>query len=254
MKSTEAAFIETSNYCKGIKVNQINNYTKNYQNSYLVKFNKKIELKNICFKYISGNHNVINNLSFSIKHGTFFGIKGESGSGKTTLLNLIAFLLKPNSGKIIVDDNEINDLNFLSWRNNISIVNQIPFLKNETIKENIALDQKVEEIDKLKISKCINIACVNDFIKEFELKENHKVHENGGNLSGGQRQRIAIARALYRQSKIIILDEPTSGLDKKTEIKLLNNLKELKNVTFIIVSHSERVLSFCDDLISIDNR
>jgi len=149
---------------------------------------------------------------------------------------------------VLLDKNNIS-----SWYRKISHVPQNIFLTDTTIAENIAFGEDPHDIDMEKVRNVSRIALVDDFALRLPLKYHEPVGENGSLLSGGQRQRIAIARALYKNSEVLILDEATSALDKITEKNILSNiLKEYKKMTIIIVSHQEETLAFCNKVYSFE--
>ena len=217
-------------------------------------FNKSILLKDISYCYDKGLPNILNSISLEINRGDKIVIKGETGSGKSTLTNIISGLLKPTKGKILIDGVEITKKNEINWQKNISIVPQSIFLNDASISENIAIAEHLNEIDLDRVKKSAKLAYIDRFIENLPNKYNEEVGERGVRLSGGQRQRIGIARALYRNSKLIILDEPTNALDAETENLLMNSITNLRgDITVIMISHSNSSLSFFDKVIDLDN-
>ena len=217
-------------------------------------FNKSILLKDISYCYDKGLPNILNSISLEINRGDKIVIKGETGSGKSTLTNIISGLLKPTKGKILIDGVEITKKNEINWQKNISIVPQSIFLNDASISENIAIAEHLNEIDLDRVKKSAKLAYIDRFIENLPNKYNEEVGERGVRLSGGQRQRIGIARALYRNSKLIILDEPTNALDADTENLLMNSITNLRgDITVIMISHSNSSLSFFDKVIDLDN-
>ena len=215
-------------------------------------FSKNIKIDNIFFSYKNNRKEVLKNLKIQINFGEFLGIEGASGSGKTTLLSIILGLLKPDKGDIIVDQTSIFN-NVRAWQNQISYVPQNLYLIDDTIQGNIALGLPTKEINLNLLSQVIKLSCLEDMINELPEGLSTNVGELGMNLSGGQRQRVGIARALYRQPKLLILDEFTNALDKELEQKVLNNIYSLKkNITAIIVSHDGNVLKNCDKIIKLN--
>ena len=219
--------------------------TKNQKSIY--NFNRKIELKNISFSFKNDEKKIINNISLLIKKDEKVVIIGKSGSGKTTLLNIILGFLKPNEGNFIIDDNEdiIKDLQ--GWLTCVSYVPQSPVILNDSIKTNVALEHENINFDKLKFA--IDNAALTKDIQKFPNQLETLLGPGGINLSTGQKQRISIARALYKNSQIIILDEPTSALDVLTEKIVLENLFSLKNVTLIMVTHKTNFLDKFDQVV-----
>jgi len=216
-------------------------------------FSSKLEVKNLSFRYNENLPKILNNVSITINKGEKITIKGQTGSGKSTLVNIISGLLDPLEGKIIVDDKEINSLNKNSWQRNFAIVPQTVFLSDSSILENIAIGYELDEINLEKAKQVAKIAQIDSFIEKLPNQYLEKVGERGVRLSGGQRQRIGIARALYRDSSIIILDEPTNALDKETEKLVMDSISNLgKDITLIMISHSNNLLQYFDQVIDLD--
>lgn len=208
-------------------------------------FNNDLILKNISFKYQSSDSPVIKNLNLKISKGSSIGIIGPSGSGKSTLVDLLVGLLKPTEGNIKIGDKDIND-NIALWKRSIGYVSQEIFLTDRTIIENIAFGLEKDQVDSTKLNDAINYSELNEFIKNLPSKFLTKTGEAGAKISGGQRQRIGLARALYKDSKLLILDEATSALDSKTEEMILNSIFKNKEKTLIIISHKLSSLRLCD--------
>ena len=154
-------------------------------------------------------------------------IVGKSGEGKSTILKLINKNYDVSDGKILIDNNDINDLSEETIKNNISVVSQSPYIFNLSIKENIKLANSKATDDEI-VAVCKKVQ-IHNFIMNLENGYDTLVGENGVILSGGQKQRLAIARALIKKSKIILLDEATSSLDNNNQEKIKNILKELIN-------------------------
>jgi len=213
----------------------------------MIKFDKKITVNDIFFKYPKSKKNVIDGISLSILKNTSIGFAGSTGSGKTTLIDVILGLLDPKKGNIIVDDTIINNQNLLSWQNKISYVPQTIFLIDESISSNIAFGIKREEIDHDKVAKAAQLANLDRFVEDLPEKYDTLVGENGVKLSGGQRQRIGIARALYNEPEVLVLDEATSALDGITENYVMEAIESLSNkLTLIIVAHRITTIENCD--------
>ena len=218
-----------------------------------LKFDNKIVLKNIHFSFIDQNskknNNILNDINLVIKKNQSIGIVGKSGCGKTTLLKILLGFLKPEKGEIYFDEKKNISSNTDNWLKNISYVAQDPVIIEDTIKTNITLSY--DNINYKKLESSILNSCLVDDIKKFSSGFNTHLGPGGVKLSGGQKQRISIARALYKDSNIIILDEPTSSLDNLTEKKIINNLKSLKNKTIIMVTHKHELLNEFDQIIEL---
>ena len=198
---------------------------------------------------------ILNNFSLEIKKGEIVGIKGTTGSGKSTLLKIILGLLKPKKGKILIDDNDLHEKNFLNlWYDKVSYVPQNVYLINDSIKKNILLGIE-ENTENVKIYNEVKKNSLSDeFINKSIKLDNTIVGENGLKLSGGQKQRLGIARALYQQKEILILDEATNSLDENTEKNILSNILKLENKpTIIFVSHKSSNFNICNKIIDLKN-
>ncbi len=218
-----------------------------------LNFDSDISLENITFRYNENTPFILKNLSLKIKKGEKIVIKGRTGSGKSTLINLISGLIEPVSGNVIIDGIKINSSNKQNWQKNLAIVPQSVFLNDATVLENIAIGVDYNNIDLSWVKKCAELACINEFVENLPNKYEENVGEKGIKLSGGQKQRLAIARALYRNSKVILLDEPTNALDIKTEELVLNKINNIsKDITIIMISHSDNSLKFFDRIFDLD--
>ena len=218
-----------------------------------LEFNKKIQLENVSFKYNKNSTKILHNLNLDIIKGEKVAIKGQTGSGKSTLVNIILGLITPSEGKIFIDNTMLNLGNLQKWQKNIAIVPQTVFLNDSTVLENIAIALDVDSIDLEKVKKTAKLAQIDTFIESLPNKYNEKVGERGIRISGGQRQRIGIARALYRDAKVIILDEPTNALDVETEKLVMESITRVsKDITFIMISHSDASLKYFDKIIDLD--
>lgn len=205
------------------------------------EFKKTIEIKQINFKYKNSKKITIRNFSLNIKKGEKVAIVGESGAGKSTLVDIIMGLIKPSSGKILVDGLDINK-DILSWQNNISTVSQDPYLFNMSVKDNLNL---FNNLKKNKIDSLVNIFKLNDLISL------NKIGDNGALISGGQRQRIALAQAFSLNKDLVILDESTNAIDLLLEAKILKNVFSIfKDTTVIIIAHRNETIKLCDRVIN----
>lgn len=219
-----------------------------------IEFNNSITLSNLSFRYKDSNNYVFENINLNITIGQSIGIIGESGSGKSTLIDILLGLLTPISGKFFVDNTEINENNISGWQNIVAYVPQTIYLTDDTLRNNIAFGLSEDEIDDNLVMDAIINAQLNDLLTTLPEGIKTKLGERGVRLSGGQRQRIGIARALYRNTKILVFDEATSALDTNTEnevMRAINNLRGYK--TLILVAHRLSTLSNCDNIYKLDH-
>lgn len=215
-------------------------------------FNNKIQINNLSFDY--NGKKILENSSFSIKQGSTIGIIGKSGEGKSTLINLIVGLLKPSSGEILVDDQNIEQ-NLINWQKKIGYISQDVYLMDDTIKSNICFGLEEGEIDNKNFNKALEQAQIAKFINSLNEKEYTKIGNLGSRISGGQKQRIAIARTLYLNPEILILDEATSSLDMDNENKILSEINQIKaNKTIILISHRKNTLASCNDIYLLNDK
>lgn len=196
--------------------------------------------------------NVFNGLSFTIQPNRTVAFVGKSGSGKSTILNLIAKMYECDGGQILLDGIDVKELDKSSLRNNISLVNQFPYIFDTTIKENLlmakkdATDQELEEACKR--------ASLWEFVNGLTNKMETKVGESGIKLSGGQKQRLAIARALLRNSKIILFDESTSSLDNFAQAEIKESIDNLSGEnTVVIVAHRLSTIKNADEIFFLED-
>jgi len=209
-------------------------------------FNNKISIESVSFKYLDTDVNAIDDINIEITKGQSIGIIGLSGSGKSTFLDLLLGLHSPNSGKILIDGQNIEDC-MKSWQNQIGYVPQNIYLTDDTFKNNIAFGVNEDEINLLDLNNSIKAARVDSFIEKQVKGIETLVGERGVRISGGQKQRIGIARALYKNPNILILDEATSALDTNTENEVMEAVNSLHGIkTLIIVAHRLSTVEKCD--------
>lgn len=195
---------------------------------------------------------VFENLNFTVCPNQTVAFVGKSGSGKSTILNLASKMYTVDSGEILIDGININDLDKESLRNTISLVNQFPYIFDMTIKNNLLL-AKQDATDE-EIENAIKMASLNEFINSLPKGIETKVGESGIKLSGGQKQRLAIARALLRKSPIIIFDESTSSLDNFAQNEVKKSIDSLKGTsTVIIVAHRLSTIKDADTIFFLDH-
>lgn len=229
-----------------------NNETYNHDqfgNVELPIFHGKIEFKNVSFEYVKGEK-ILDDVSFSVTSNNHIAFVGESGCGKSTIVSLICKLYDPSEGTILFDDVNSRAL-AQEFGKNISMVNQSPYLFNLTIRENMQLvDPNVTDDE---IFEALKLANAYEFVKELPLGLDSFLGEGGTRLSGGQKQRICIARALLKNSKVLIFDEATSALDNISQELVINSIENLKkDKTIITIAHRLSTIENCDVIYFID--
>ena len=227
------------------------------ESSTVIKENNKtnnliINLNNVNFFY-KKEELVINSINYTFEKNKIYGITGKSGSGKSTLIKMIMGLLDPISGVVFFNGKNIKFIK-PELHKLIGYVPQKIFLIDDSLASNIAMGIDKNKIDKNRLKKCMDLANLRDLIKCTEL-EKFQIKEQGQNLSGGQVQCIGLARALYRDPKILIFDEPTNNIDMYTKNRFIKNLKRMANNKIcIIVTHDNELIQNCDKNIIINNQ
>ena len=221
---------------------------KNNGKKQLKKVRGDIKFKKVSFSY-ADKKTVLSNIDLEVKAGETVALVGATGSGKTTIIQLLAKFYSVDSGSITIDGIDISEFELNSLRSQIAFVDQNVRLFNDTIKNNIALGQ-VDNMSNKKIENAAKIANAYDFIQEISGQFDAEIGEDGTKLSGGQRQRLAIARAIAKDSPILILDEATSALDSITEKQVQAAISDMqKDRTTIIVAHRLSTIKKSDKII-----
>lgn len=220
-----------------------------------VCFSNSISLEHVFYRYPDMHTPVLADISLEIPAGSIVGFVGSTGSGKTTLVDMILGLLPPSSGRILVDNLEICDERVRLWQQNLGYVPQNIYLADDTVAKNIAFGHPEASIDMNKVHNAAKLARIYDFISN-ELPQGFDtiVGERGIRLSGGQKQRIGIARALYRDPKVLVLDEATSALDNVTEKSVMDSIQNFSSQkTIIIIAHRLSTVKDCDRVYMLEN-
>ena len=215
---------------KEILVKEISNSPK------LILKNSDIKFINVNFKYETVREKAVKNINLNIHGNTMSAFVGHSGAGKSTIINLIPRFYDPQSGSIEIDGQNIKNVSLASLRNNLSMVSQDVILFDDTIRNNISFAK--ENASQKEILKACKFAAADEFIEKLPAGYDTMIGENGIMLSGGQKQRISIARAILKESPIILLDEATSSLDADSEEIVQNAINNLiKNKTTLVIAH-----------------
>ncbi len=218
-----------------------------------VSFKKSIKISNGKFSYDINSREILNNINIEIKKNETVLILGNTGSGKSTLEDILIGLISLNSGKLLIDEIEIDESKIFSWQKKISHIPQHASFLDSSILENITFTKKFEDIDEEKLHQVTKIAEIYDFIVESANGFQSIIGERAKKLSGGQKQRIALARALYSDKEVLFLDEATNALDKEMEEKIFTNIfNDKKNKTIIVISHNEDLAKFFDKVLKVE--
>ncbi len=227
---------------------------ENIENIYKGESTEKLEgnisFKSVNFSYIEGKQ-VLNSVTFAINRGEKVALVGETGAGKTTIINLILGFYKVNSGNILFDGKNMNDISLESIRKNVSFIQQNPYIFDDTIKRNITINE----------NNTISDEKIIDILKEIQLYDKVKTFENGiyekvkdNIFSKGEKQLLAFARAIAKQTSIYIFDEPTSNIDVESEIQLKKVMDNLsKDSTVIIIAHRPTTIENVDKVLKVED-
>ncbi len=231
------------------------NYSlKDYQSVPPLSLNTEIKFENIGFKYPDNPSEVLKDVSFFIKKGETIGFIGSSGSGKTTLLHIFLRFLPETKGAIFIDGKRLDSDNKASFQKAIGYVQQNVYIRNGSLRENIAFGLDASEIDEAKLKRAVQDAMLEEMVSQHPEGMDMMLGENGVKLSGGQKQRVGIARALYKDAQILLFDEATSALDPETEKAIVTTINHLAKMekTIVIVAHRVTTLEMCDRIYSLE--
>ena len=212
--------------------------------TYMRQIRGRIELRNVSFRYAESEPFVLNNVNLTVEPGRFVTITGPSGGGKTTLMKIMLGLLEPTSGEVLIDGIPLQTLGVRCYREQIGAVMQEDQLLSGSVADNICFFNST--FDHERMIRCAETACVHDEIMAMPMAYNSLIGDMGSSLSGGQKQRVLLARALYRQPRILFLDEGTAHLDVDNEKQINLNLREL-DITRISVAHRPDIGTGADE-------
>ncbi|MFZ6777269.1 ATP-binding cassette domain-containing protein, partial [Undibacterium sp. Ji83W] len=207
-----------------------------------------ITLKNIKFRYAEGEPWVLKDINLTIPAGQSIALVGPSGCGKTTLCKIILGLLKPTEGEVLIDDIPITQLGIKTYRQLVGTVMQEDVLLAGSIMDNIAFFDS--HCDQSRVEECAKLAAIHEEISKMPMGYQTLVGDMGSSLSGGQKQRVLLARALYKQPKVLALDEATSHLDVSNEHKVNQALGNLQ-LTRIMVAHRPETINAAERVVSL---
>lgn len=208
-----------------------------------------IRLQDVWYSYPRADGYALQGIDMTIPAGSAVGLVGSTGAGKSTLVDVILGLLEPDRGHVLVDGQDIRETGLRAWQNSLGYVPQTIYLLDDTIRRNIALGVRDEEIDDEAVLRAANAAQLSRFLERQPHGLDTVIGERGVRISGGERQRIGIARALYRDPEVLILDEATSALDNATERAVIRDVEALKGGrTIIMIAHRLTTVQRCDIL------
>ena len=211
-----------------------------------------IQLKNISFRYSKMKKEILSDINLTIPVGSRVAFVGRTGSGKTTLVHLLLGLYKPSSGNLLLDGVSLLPREVPAWQANCALVPQDIVLLDTSVRENVAFGVDPDAIDDSKVWAALEAAQFNDVVGDMIYGLYTMIGENGVKLSGGQRQRLSLARAFYREAKVLVLDEATSALDNKTENEVLQALDLVgRRCTTIVIAHRLSTIRKCDRIYEI---
>ncbi|MEK9627519.1 MAG: ABC transporter ATP-binding protein [Nitrospinota bacterium] len=213
----------------------------------------QIEFQNVSFSF-KDRETVLDDLSLKFENNKFYGIVGVSGSGKSTIVDLVAGFFKPQKGRVLIDNEDLDNFDNSSWLSQLGIISQEAFIFSGSIEDNICFGVDAEKRDPELMKEAARVAYANEFIEQLPEGYQTLVGERGVKLSGGQRQRLAIARAIYLDPPILIFDEATSSLDANSERKVQEAIEALHGKrTVLVVAHRLVTVASADHIYVIEN-
>lgn len=211
-------------------------------------FREVLQVQDVQFRYETGTDDVLKGIDLTIPFGTSVALVGGSGAGKSTLVDVVLGLLTPQHGRVLVDGVDIQD-GMAAWRRNIGMVPQQVWLLQGTLSDNIAFAEDPAQVDQERLWAAVRAAHLDDVVSGLPEGLDTEIGERGVRLSGGQRQRVGIARALYRQPRLLVLDEATSALDNETELRITQTMTALAGrLSMVIVAHRLSTVKHCDQI------
>ena len=211
-----------------------------------------IQLENVAFRYSGSDRDVLTDVNLTIPVGSRIALVGRTGSGKTTLAHLLLGLYRPTHGELSLDGVPLTDEELPAWQANCALVPQDIRLLDTSVRENVAFGRDPDSIDDGEVWAALEAAQFHDYVAEMPYGIYTMVGENGVKLSGGQRQRLSLARAFYRNAKVLVLDEATSALDNKTEHDVLQALDLVgRRCTTVVIAHRLSTVKKCDRIYEV---
>jgi ABC-type multidrug transport system fused ATPase/permease subunit len=214
---------------------------------------RSLALEDVSFTYPGADAPALDGLSLRINANESVGIVGLSGSGKTTLVDVLLGLLEPQSGKMLYNDRLLAEA-LSEWRAQVAYLPQQVFLVDDTLRRNVALGVKDDEIDEARLHEALRQASLAELVTQLPAGANTRLGEHGVRLSGGQRQRVALARAFYYGRDVLVMDEATSALDHETEQEIVEEIERLKGrKTVLVIAHRLSTIARCDRIIRLED-
>lgn len=214
-------------------------------------FNREVQVNSLSFSY--NDRHILKDINLTFKKNETIAIIGESGSGKTTLINMLAGLLKPGGGKILIDGVDLSAYKNETFQQKLGYITQEPVIFNDTIFNNISFWAEKNEKNINRFNEALKKASIDEFVAAQENGEDTIIGNNGINLSGGQKQRLSIARELYKDVDFLFMDEATSALDSETERMIRENIENLKGkYTIFIIAHRLSTVRNADRIIVLN--
>jgi ABC-type multidrug transport system fused ATPase/permease subunit len=211
-------------------------------------FRQSIACENVSFVYEDAARPALKDITLTIRSGESVGIVGPTGSGKSTLVDVLLGLLRPTSGRVLIDGDDLIGYE-RAWQRLIGYVPQDPYLLDDTLRRNIAFGVPDSTIDEQRLARACSLAQLDEFLRQLPEGLETAVGEDGVRLSGGQRQRVAIARALYQEPEVLVFDEATAALDNQTEREVTRAIAALHGQrTLIVIAHRLTTVESCDRL------
>lgn len=220
---------------------------------HILKYESEIQFENLSFTYPTREEAALDGVSLRISKNSKVGLVGASGSGKSTFVDCLMGLVKANDGRVLVDGIELTEANLGAWYDQISYVPQTISLFDGTIMENVAFGEKADEVDVTRVKRAVSQSGLDSVVASLDDGLDTNVGDRGVKFSGGQRQRIGIARALYKDTNILVFDEATSALDGVSEHLIMESVESLSGQkTIIMVAHRLRTVKDCDQIFVFD--
>lgn len=218
-----------------------------------VELKKSIKLENVSFSYPNSTANAVENLNMTINKGDLVALVGKNGSGKSTLVDLLTMYHQPSEGKLLVDGVPIAAEHVNSWQEEIGYLIQRPHVIDDTILQNVIIGMDEDHVDIDRLMQVVQVTKLDEVIENLPDGLHTKVGSRGGKLSGGQAQRVSMARALYRDSHVLILDEATKAMDPATEKEIIENIMQhWKDKSIVMITHSMETLKYANRIYVMD--